>query len=55
MIEVVSSPIEVAVDIDVEVTVNMELQPFLSKSVKEPIHFLVIVREMTTKEVDEFI
>ncbi|KAH1121956.1 hypothetical protein J1N35_005116 [Gossypium stocksii] len=47
--------VEVVVVVDVEVTTNMKLQPILCKTVDEPIHFLAIVREMPTKEFNEFL
>ncbi|KAH1091634.1 hypothetical protein J1N35_018891 [Gossypium stocksii] len=59
MIEEVSDPIDlflnVTVDVEVKLTIGIELQLFLSESRDEPIHFLARVKETLTEEVDEFI
>ncbi|XP_016679302.1 uncharacterized protein [Gossypium hirsutum] len=55
MAEVVSDPIGVATNIGLTVATDTKLQPILSESVKEPIHFLAIVGKVPTKEVEEFI
>ncbi|KAH1046460.1 hypothetical protein J1N35_037244 [Gossypium stocksii] len=57
----VSDPTDIEVDVKVVVavkvviTTNLEIQSFLSESVDELIHFLAIVGEMPTKEIDEFV
>ncbi|KAK5845504.1 hypothetical protein PVK06_001695 [Gossypium arboreum] len=53
MADAVSDPIDVAIDIDLIVTTNIELQSILSESVKESIHFLAIEEEVPTEEADE--
>ncbi|KAK5812464.1 hypothetical protein PVK06_027894 [Gossypium arboreum] len=53
--EGVSDPIDVAVDLDIEITTNLELQLFFIESVDRPIHFQAIVGKMPTEEVKESI
>ncbi|KAH1073532.1 hypothetical protein J1N35_025860 [Gossypium stocksii] len=45
---------EVVVDVEVELTTNLELKYILNESVDELIHFLAITKEVSTKKVDEF-
>ncbi|KAH1097091.1 hypothetical protein J1N35_014012 [Gossypium stocksii] len=47
--------IDVVVDVKVDLTPNMELNQILNESVEEPIHSLGKIKEVPTKEVDEFI
>ncbi|KAH1097043.1 hypothetical protein J1N35_013964 [Gossypium stocksii] len=60
MVEAVSNPIELDITIDVatnvkvELTIDMEHKLILNESVKEPIQFLAIVGKVPAEEVDEF-
>ncbi|KAK5839797.1 hypothetical protein PVK06_008637 [Gossypium arboreum] len=62
MAEVVSNPIDieseitidVATNVKVELTIDMEHKLILNESVEEPIHFLAIVGKVPSEEVDEF-
>ncbi|KAH1097361.1 hypothetical protein J1N35_014282 [Gossypium stocksii] len=47
--------VEVVVDVEVQLTTNLELKPILNERVDESIHFLAIIEEVLTKEIDEFI
>ncbi|KAK5835535.1 hypothetical protein PVK06_011226 [Gossypium arboreum] len=63
MIEGVADPIDInievaideIVDVEVALTTNIKLKPFLIESVNELTHFLAIIEEMSYEEVDEFI
>ncbi|KAK5775972.1 hypothetical protein PVK06_043929 [Gossypium arboreum] len=46
--------VNIAIDIKVEVTSNIELKLILNESVKEPIYFLAIAEKVSVEEVDEF-
>ncbi|KAH1031549.1 hypothetical protein J1N35_043723 [Gossypium stocksii] len=60
IVEMVSNLIDVATDLPMkeevrdELTTNMELKLIVNESVKELIHFLAIVENVTTEKVDEF-
>ncbi|KAK5812263.1 hypothetical protein PVK06_027688 [Gossypium arboreum] len=58
IVKMVSDPIDITIDVaanvKVEVTTNMELKLVVDESVKEPIHFLAIVEKVQVKEIDEF-
>ncbi|KAH1107019.1 hypothetical protein J1N35_010787 [Gossypium stocksii] len=45
----------VGVGVKVRVATSTELKLDLNKGVIEPVHFLAIIREMSTEEVDEFV
>ncbi|KAH1039167.1 hypothetical protein J1N35_040910 [Gossypium stocksii] len=46
--------VDVATNIKLQVTTNMELKLILNESVKEPMHFIVVVEKVPVEEVDEF-
>ncbi|KAK5825420.1 hypothetical protein PVK06_020253 [Gossypium arboreum] len=58
--EAISDPIDVksditgdvATNVKVEVTTNMELKPILNESVEEPKHFLAIADKVATEEIN---
>ncbi|KAK5775735.1 hypothetical protein PVK06_043673 [Gossypium arboreum] len=62
MTKVVSDPtdiesnitVDVAIDVKVEVTTNMELKSILNGGVEELIHLLAIVEKLLVEEIDEF-
>ncbi|KAK5838985.1 hypothetical protein PVK06_007736 [Gossypium arboreum] len=58
-VEGIFDPIDIvldkATDVVVALTTNIELEPISNENVDEPIHFLAIVGEIRTKEVDGFI
>ncbi|KAH1121704.1 hypothetical protein J1N35_004864 [Gossypium stocksii] len=53
MADVVFDPIDVAIDIDLAVTTDIEFQSILSESVKESIRFLAIEKKVTIEEANE--
>ncbi|MBA0772189.1 hypothetical protein Gotri_007606 [Gossypium trilobum] len=46
--------IDVAANVKVEVTTNMECKPILNESVEEPIHFLAIAKNVPAEEINKF-
>ncbi|KAH1056176.1 hypothetical protein J1N35_034241 [Gossypium stocksii] len=47
--------VNVAIDVDVALTTDLELKPILSESVDEPTHFFATVEKIPYEEVNEFI
>ncbi|KAK5792881.1 hypothetical protein PVK06_034007 [Gossypium arboreum] len=45
--------IDVANDVKVEVTTNMECKSILNESLEEPIHFLTIAEKLSAEEIDK--
>ncbi|KAH1083400.1 hypothetical protein J1N35_023161 [Gossypium stocksii] len=60
VVEIVCDPIDITakltikVEVEDQLTTNIELEPMLYESVEKLIHFLAIKENVPTKEVDEF-